>query len=67
MFSTPDFSIPDPQVATRLEPGEAEGGRFSVSPVNGDRPGNLLLQKDAAPDMGRLVGWEEIGTCRPDA
>ena len=34
-----------------LEPGEAgpvgaEGGRFSVSPVNGDRPGNLLMQKE---------------------
>ena len=42
-----------------LEPGEAgpvgaEGGRFSVSPVNGDRPGNLLMQKESS-DMGRLV------------
>ena len=40
-----------------LEPGEAgpvgaEGGRFSVSPVNGDRPGNLLMQKESS-DMGR--------------
>ena len=52
------FCISDPRVKAALDQSEAvpvgaEGGRFSVSPVNGDRPGNLLMQKDTS-DTGRL-------------
>ena len=47
--------LSDPHVKAGLleAAGAEEGGRFSVSPVNGgDRPGNLLMQQESS-DMGR--------------
>ena len=62
MVMISSLDLPDPNVIAGIESGEAgllepvgaEGGRFSVSPVAGARPGTLLVQNESS-DVGRFT------------